>query len=73
MRYPSLSAIQWKGEKMIRLLDKFWYQYLFAPLNGDIGWLKTIWCRLKNHPAGIIYYSDGFEPNNHCKNCGDEL
>lgn len=54
--------------------DIWWYKILFAKPARDTGWLKAIWCRLRNHPAGIVYYNpSGFEPNYHCKNCGDEL
>lgn len=48
----------------------WYYRYLFEkPFN----FTKLI-CRFKNHPCGIIYHNpNGLEPNNHCKNCHDNL
>lgn len=57
-------------------LDKWWYKYLFAKRSSynDAGWLRVVWCRLRNHPAGMVWVNpSGFEPDRHCKNCGDEL
>lgn len=54
----------------------WWYQILFArpSVYNNVGWLTAIWCRLRNHPAGIYYYNpNGWEPNTHCKNCGDDI
>ena len=53
------------------------YQYLFS----DLDWadslkhkLQIIICRAKGHPAGRVFYNPGgFEPDNSCKNCGDEI
>lgn len=58
--------------------DIWWYKYLFerpSAYYNDVGWLRTIWCRLRNHPDGPIYYTGptATEPDMHCKNCGDEL
>lgn len=36
--------------------------------------IKIIICRIKGHPNGIIYYNPGgWEPNTHCKDCGEDL
>jgi len=61
---------------MTKWFSIWWYKYLFAkPSNYfDVSWFTAIWCRLRNHPAGVVYYNpSGWEPNYHCKNCGDEL
>ncbi|KKM73599.1 hypothetical protein LCGC14_1408840 [marine sediment metagenome] len=51
-----------------------WYKYLFSETSNEIGWILTIWCRLRKHPAGIsLYYPGGLEPGMRCKNCGDDL
>ncbi len=54
----------------------FWEYILYKRSNyyGDVGWLKTIWCRITNHKCGIVWYNpNGFEPDMHCKRCGDNL
>jgi hypothetical protein len=63
-----------------RLIDWFclgWYKYLFSDLNwaddGRFHKLQVIWCRIKGHPRGPIWFSSGFEPDMSCKDCGDEL
>lgn len=55
--------------------DKYWYKYLFAKRRyNDIPWVEIIICRLRNHPAGVVWYNpNGLEPDMHCKNCGDDL
>lgn len=52
-----------------------WYAYLFAPLTWrNDGWLRTVWCRLRGHPSGPIFYNvGGTEPDPHCKDCGDAI
>jgi hypothetical protein len=54
-----------------------WYQYLFEKRDrwyGGSGWVRTIICRMRNHPCGPIWYNpNGLEPDMHCKNCGDDL
>ena len=48
--------------------------FLFAPRSYFGGsWFNVLWCRMRGHPAGVIWYSSGWEPNMHCKNCGDDL
>jgi hypothetical protein len=58
-----------------------WYRYLFEKVPngywnkyGKFPGLRTIICRAKGHPAGVVYYNPtGFEPDMTCKNCGDDL
>jgi len=54
-----------KMESYILLL-----KYLFAkPIS-----FKTILCRLRGHPHGVIWYNaNGNEPDMHCRVCGDDL
>lgn len=69
-----------------RWLTRDWYAYLLRrPDHYDraLGWAYTnrvadyanrVWCRLRGHPAGVIWFNPGaLEPDNHCKNCGDEI
>lgn len=68
------------------LLIEHW-RYLFASpstyfmsysKNRRIEWLRwwfiAIKCRADYHPNGQIYYNpNGLSPNEHCKDCGDEI
>jgi len=45
-----------------------WYEYLFKSES-----LLNLWCRLRGHPEGVVYYSSGFEPDMRCKTCGEDL
>jgi len=71
-----------------RWLDIEWYRYLLrvpTKNEGDrpLGWsynnhtfdyLSRIWCRLRGHPNGQVFYNpDGYEPDDHCVDCGDEI
>jgi hypothetical protein len=52
----------------------FWKYLLEQKAYEDISWVSVIWCRLRNHPAGVVWYNpNGYEPDMHCKNCGDNL
>jgi len=58
----------------MRWLDIEWYRYLFAPRStySPTSWLSVLWCRIRNHPCGPVWYNpNGLEPDMHCKNCGD--
>ena len=59
----------------MKWLSIWWYKYLFEKPSPyfDVSLFTSIWCRLRNHPKGMIWFSCGHEPNYHCKNCGDEL
>ena len=51
-----------------------WIVYLFEPSHGDVNRLQAAWCRYNNHPAGVYWYNpSGWEPDMHCKYCGDDL
>lgn len=48
--------------------------YLFAPNKQHwVSWPSLIRCRWRGHPAGVIWYKAGYEPDMRCKNCGDDL
>lgn len=48
--------------------------WLFARPRGDLGLIRTAWCRLRGHPAGVWFYNPGgYEPDMRCKNCEDDL
>lgn len=52
------------------------YDYLFAArtyYNSEVSWIRLLICRYKGHPNGVIWNSNGMEPNMHCKDCGDNL
>jgi hypothetical protein len=47
-----------------------WYKYLFTPWLG----FKVLFCRIKGHPNGPIYFNPGgLEPNWKCKDCGEDI
>ena len=50
-----------------------WWKYLLTD-SGDIGIIRTAFCRAMKHPAGVWWYNpNDIEPDMHCKNCGDDL
>jgi len=60
---------------MLKIFDKYWWRYIFSSRSTkDVSWFIVVWCRLRNHPKGFVWYrSYGDEPDYHCKICGDEL
>jgi hypothetical protein len=52
-----------------------WWKYLFAEKAEDISWPKVIKCRYHGHKGyGVNWYNtSSYEPDMHCKNCGDDL
>lgn len=50
-----------------------WERYLFAPKDPEVSWTQVIKCRLLGHPAGVVWYDHGSEPDYHCRNCFDDL
>lgn len=49
-------------------------KYIFSRPATGTRLYEAIWCRLRNHPAGLVWYNpNGFEPDMHCKFCGDNL
>lgn len=67
---PIIDKIRIKWYHFIKWVDPWWWKYLFEkPFD-----ITKFWCRIRGHPMGPIYYNPGgWEPDNHCKNCGDEL
>lgn len=33
----------------------------------------ALFCRMRSHPDGVVWYSQGLEPDMTCRNCGDNL
>ena len=48
-------------------------KYLFEKKSKEYNWFKVIKCRFNGHKCGVIWYSNGLEPDMHCKKCGDDL
>jgi len=50
------------------------WRYLFGkPFNRPLD-RHIVWCRLKGHPNGIVYYrSTGDCPDTRCKDCGEDI
>jgi hypothetical protein len=56
------------------LLDREWWRYIFRERHRDSGFFRTALCRWRGHPAGVWWFNPGaYEPDMHCKNCGDDL
>ena len=55
----------------------WWWRYILARRTWrgrDVHLAQVIWCRLRNHPAGVVWYNaGGTEPDMHCRHCGDDL
>lgn len=70
----------WPINKLIELYYWFrqwtsreWWSYLLEPVDYDQSRIRTIICRAKGHPYGVVWYTTGDEPDMTCKNCGDDL
>lgn len=65
------------SDKILKWINPQWYSYLFSDLkwaDGRFHKLQIIWCRIKGHPNGPVWYNySGLEPDTSCKDCGDEL
>lgn len=59
------------------IFDKYFWIYLFEKRPDDYiltfrDKINRFICRWNFHPCGSVYYNPGgFEPDGHCKNCGD--
>lgn len=51
-----------------------WWKYLFEKKNPDYHWYEVLWCRLRGHPTGVVWFNvGGLEPDMTCRGCGDDL
>jgi hypothetical protein len=52
-----------------------WWKYLLGKKHPEVSWRKTILCRMRGHPCGVIWYTGPLaqEPDMTCKDCGDDL
>lgn len=51
-----------------------WWGYIFEPRTKDQRFFRTIICRWRGHPYGVVWFtSTEYEPDMTCKNCGDNL
>jgi len=58
----------------IMLLRFTWWRTVVfrKPRWGTPLW-RAVLCRLRNHPCGPVFYTEGLEPDWTCKECGDYL
>ena len=48
--------------------------YLFAPrADTEVSWIRVLRCRFRGHVGPIWYNPSGYEPDMHCRECGDDL
>jgi len=66
--------------KWMKWFNYWWYKYLFTfnRYSGmdDASFIEKvicIWCRIKGHPKGPIWFTSGFDPDMQCKDCGEDL
>lgn len=66
--------------KIINYINPWYYSGYIQYLFSDLTWcdslqhqIQVIFCRIKGHPNGVIWYSSGYEPDMSCKDCGDQL
>ena len=67
---------KWTPRPGLNILFPYWWKYVFAKPTGYDKRLtfQKIWCRMCSHPNGQIYFNpNGLEPDNRCKDCGDEI
>ena len=74
------------GERLLRFIPRWafvgWWTYLLGGL-GDLPWFSPwfmetkagrVWCRLRRHPNGEVYWNPGGdEPNHDCVDCGEDI
>lgn len=59
--------------------DLYWrIRYAFDDSKADKEDCESYWrrwkCRFGGHKCGVVWYNPGgFEPDMHCKNCGEDL
>ena len=51
---------------------KIWLEHWRYLTEWPCTWTK-FWCRFRGHPAGVVWFTQGYEPDMHCKNCGDDI
>lgn len=52
----------------------FWRRVFAAPSDRHISRRTAVWCRLRGHPNGAIFFNSyGYEPDDRCKDCYDDL
>jgi len=60
--------------RLTRWFYPSWYQYLLEqPYRQKRTW-AMVWCRVKGHPYGVVWYNlSGDEPDMSCNGCGEDL
>ena len=50
-----------------------WEYLLSKPFNRPLD-RHIVWCRMKGHPNGIVFYrSNGDCPDTRCRDCGEDI
>lgn len=58
------------------LFVRQWWAYVFDDSRADAdcgNYLSRCWCRAQGHPYGVVWYSQGLEPDMTCNGCGEDL
>lgn len=55
-----------------RIAERFDFE-VRNPFKVFGNYLARCLCRARNHPAGVVWYSSGYEPDMTCRECGEDL
>jgi hypothetical protein len=56
------------------IFDKHCRAYFLEPPHDvDVSQIRATLCRMGSHAPGIVFYSNGYEPDYSCQGCGDNL
>lgn len=56
-----------------RIAERWDFEYRW-PFKVFGNWLSRCRCRANQHRCGVWFYNpNGYEPDNHCKGCGEDL
>lgn len=57
-----------------RVINPWTDDYFFNPIGYARNWFSRFVCRWRGHPKGVWWMNScGFEPDMHCKGCGQNL
>jgi hypothetical protein len=63
------------GWVLSAITPSYYTEYLFASFGKRTvkDKLMTVYCRLRGHPYGVVWFTNDYEPDMTCKGCGDDI
>lgn len=49
-----------------------WWKYLFEHYRNQTPTWRQVFCRARGH-GDVVWYTMGFEPDMHCRRCGEDI